>query len=79
MDDSRLVVTVEEAARELGISRTLGYALVRDGVIPSLRLRRRIVVPRSRLHALIEGATVSPDAATGAADQLDRGESSFSD
>jgi excisionase family DNA binding protein len=61
--------TVEEAARALGISRSLAYALVRDGVIPSLRLGRRRVVPRSRLHALIEGA-VTPVAVTHATERL---------
>ena len=38
--DQRLTLTVEEAARLLGISRALAYELVRDGDIPSLRLRR---------------------------------------
>ncbi len=59
MDDKKLVVTVEEAALALGISRSLGYALVRDGVIPSLRLGRRLVVPRKRLEAL-DGSAIDP-------------------
>jgi len=52
--DEALVLTVEEAAQLLGISRGLGYELVRQGVIPSLRLGRRLVVPRKRLVALVE-------------------------
>ena len=45
-----LTLTVEEAAKMLGISRNLGYDLVRRGVIPSLRLGRIIRISRSRLE-----------------------------
>jgi excisionase family DNA binding protein len=48
-------MTVEEAAQLLGISRGLAYELVRRGKLPSMRLGRRLVVPRRRLLALIEG------------------------
>lgn len=50
-----LVLTVEEAAELLGISRTLAYAKVRDGVLPSIRLGRRLLVPRRRLLEFVEG------------------------
>ena len=53
--DQRLTFTVEEAARLLGVSRALAYELVRDGEIPSLRLRRRIVIPRRVIDALLRG------------------------
>lgn len=55
MTDSKLVMSVEEAAVLLGISRGLAYELVRRGELPSLRLGRRLVVPRRRLLMLIEG------------------------
>jgi excisionase family DNA binding protein len=55
MADSSLVLTVEELASMLGISRALAYELVRRGVITSIRLGRRLVVPRRRLLAMIEG------------------------
>jgi excisionase family DNA binding protein len=55
MVDDPLVLTVEEAARLLGISRGLAYKMIRQGVIPSIRFGRRVVVPRSRLQALIDG------------------------
>ena len=48
MTDESSVVTVGEAARPLGISRGLAYDLVRQGEIPSIRLGRRVVVPRRR-------------------------------
>jgi len=53
--DQRLTLTVEEAARLLGISRALAYELVRDGEIPSLRLGRRIVIPRRVIDELLGG------------------------
>jgi excisionase family DNA binding protein len=51
--DERLTLTVEEAARLLGISRAFAYDLVRRGDIPSLRLGRRIVIPRRGIDGLL--------------------------
>ena len=60
-DDKRLVLTVSEAAKLLGISRGLAYEAVRLGQIPSLRIGRRIVVPRAAFLKLLEsGALNSP-------------------
>ncbi|MGH9043834.1 MAG: helix-turn-helix domain-containing protein [Acidimicrobiales bacterium] len=53
---SRLVFSVPEAAELLGISRALGYELVARGELPSLRLGRRIVVPRVALLALVSSS-----------------------
>lgn len=50
----RIGLTVEEAAELLGISRAFAYELVADGTLPSLRLRRRIVVPRSALLRMLD-------------------------
>lgn len=44
-----LTLTVEQAAKVLGIGRSTAYELVHTGAIPSLRLGRRIVVPTARL------------------------------
>ena len=46
-------MTVEEAARLLGISRSTAYECVRDGSLPSLRLRRRIVIPAAAVDKLL--------------------------
>ena len=54
--DERLTFSVEEAAGILGISRALAYTLVNRGEIPSLRLARRIVVPRKALEELLDRA-----------------------
>ena len=55
MTSNRVTVTVEESAEILGISRAFAYALVRKGELPSLRLGRRLVVPRRALEQLLEG------------------------
>jgi excisionase family DNA binding protein len=52
-----LTLTVDEAAQVLGISRALAYELIARGEIPSLRLGRRIVVPRRALDLLLAQAT----------------------
>ena len=46
----RLALSVEEAAALLGISRDLAYDLVTRGELPSVRLGRRLVVPRRALE-----------------------------
>ncbi len=51
--EGRATLTVEEAARELGIGRGLGYELARRGEIPTLRLGRRLVVPVAALERLL--------------------------
>lgn len=58
-DSNRLVLTVAEAADRLGISSDLAYDLVARGELPSLRLGRRIVIPRIALLEFVESATGS--------------------
>ena len=60
MEADRLTLTVEEAAGLLGISRTLAYELVTRGELPSLRLGRRLVVPRRALEALLDAPADRP-------------------
>lgn len=55
--DDRAVLSVTEAAAWLGISRTLAYELVARGELPSLRLGRRVLIPRRPLERLVEGGT----------------------
>ena len=51
-----LTWTVEEAAALLRISRGSAYEAVRRGDIPTVRIGRRILVPRVALEALLESA-----------------------
>ncbi len=59
VDTERLVWSVEEAGRLLGISRAHAYELVARGELPHLRLGRRLVVPKHTLATLLAG--VLPD------------------
>ena len=47
------VLTVEEAARELGISRVSAYQAVKVGEIPSVRIGKRILIPKARLRQML--------------------------
>jgi excisionase family DNA binding protein len=47
-------MTVTETADALGISRNTAYQLVRKGDIPSVRLGRRLVIPKTALNAWLE-------------------------
>jgi excisionase family DNA binding protein len=49
------VLTVEEAAKRLGIGRNTAYEAVRRGEIPSIRVGRRLLVPRRALDKLLSG------------------------
>jgi len=55
-NEESLVLSVAEAARALDLSRVTAYQLVREGAIPSVRLGRRLLVPRKALLALLETA-----------------------
>ena len=52
-DDLPPILTVEQTAKILGISRGLAFAAVRSGEIPCIRIGRRILVPRDTLFRLI--------------------------
>jgi excisionase family DNA binding protein len=51
---TRLTLTVEEAAAALGISRASAYEAVRRSEIPSLRIGRRVLVPRVALNRMLD-------------------------
>ena len=48
-------MTVEEAAKRLGISRNTAYAAVRRAQLPALRIGRRYVIPIPMWEAFISG------------------------
>jgi excisionase family DNA binding protein len=52
-DSVRRTVSVDEAARWLGVSRAAAYAAVARGEIPTLRIGRRVLVPRAQLAAML--------------------------
>lgn len=55
MEVERLTLSVAEAAKVLGISRNTAYELVRQEQIPYIRFGKRILIPRKRLVAMLEG------------------------
>ncbi|MGH3754997.1 MAG: excisionase family DNA-binding protein [Pseudonocardiaceae bacterium] len=50
----RLLLTVEEAADRLGIGRTLMYALVKDGEVESVHIRRLRRIPADALPRYLQ-------------------------
>jgi excisionase family DNA binding protein len=50
------VITVTEASRILRISRNLAYEAVRSGQIPSVKIGRRILIPRAALEGLLQSS-----------------------
>jgi excisionase family DNA binding protein len=53
-DDSiRLTITVEDAARILGISRGAAYTCARDGSLPTIRLGKRLLVPKAAIQRML--------------------------
>jgi len=52
-----LLISVPQTARLLGIGATLAWTLVHAGVIPSVKLGRRVLVPRAAAEQLAHPAT----------------------
>lgn len=51
--NDKLTLTTDEAADLLGISRSAAYNAVATGEIPSVRIGRRILIPRARLIEML--------------------------
>ena len=52
------VLTVSEAMKMLRIGKNAAYAGIRRGEIPSIRIGRRVLVPRLALEAMLKGETL---------------------
>lgn len=48
-----LLLGVREAARRLGLGRDAAYSLVREGRLRSVRVGRRVLIPRVELEAFL--------------------------
>ena len=51
--DERQTYTIEETARVLGLGRNSTFAAAARGEIPTIRVGRRLLVPRAALEALL--------------------------
>ena len=58
-----LTITIDEAARLLGIGRNLAYQAARTGSlasVPVIRVGKRLLVPRAPLERLLAGEAARP-------------------
>ena len=55
-EKEKLVISVEEGRKLLGLSRGLMYEAVRSGQVPSIHVGRRILIPKVLLEKMLEGA-----------------------
>lgn len=62
----RLVYTIPEAGRLLGLGRNAAYQAAKRGDIPTIRVGRLLRVPKGPLHRLV-GAEVSGPSPSGEA------------
>jgi len=53
---TRQTYNIEEVARILGIGRNQTYEAVRTGQIPSIKIGKRLLVPRAALDRLLDQA-----------------------
>ena len=58
-DDERATYTVSEAGRRLGIGRNSAYEAARRKEIPTIKVGRRILVPRTQLDRLLHGQSMN--------------------
>ena len=53
MNSERRTLTIDEAAKALGVSRGAAYAAAGRGELPTVRIGKRYVVPRSQLEKML--------------------------
>ena len=53
-NDERLTYNVEEAGRLLGISRASAFEAARRGDLPTIRVGKRLLVPKRALERMLE-------------------------
>lgn len=58
VENQTLLVTIEEAARLLGIGRTTMFELIGRGELKSVRLGRRRLIARRQLESFVEELSI---------------------
>ena len=53
MEIGNQTLNVQEAGQLLGIGRTTAYRMVKDGIIPCLRLGKQLRIPRPAMEELL--------------------------
>jgi excisionase family DNA binding protein len=72
-NSERLVYTVPEAGRFLGLGRNAAYAAAQRGEIPTLRIGRLLLVPKMPFHRMLgmtDTVTATPNEVTDAGAKL---------
>lgn len=54
--ETDLVLSVAEAGRRLGLSRPSAYLAAKRGQIPTIKIGRRLLVPKAALEKLLANA-----------------------
>ena len=65
-DPNCQTLTVEAAGEIMGIGRNQAYEAVHRGELPSIKIGKRILVPKALLDKLLEGTLPSPRASKAA-------------
>ncbi len=55
MDETRLTLTIAEAAQHLGVGRNQAYEAARTGQIPTIKIGKRLLVPKVAFQRMLEG------------------------
>src|SRR5690349_7306650 len=67
-NSDRLVYTVTEAGRFLGLGRNAAYAAAQRGDIPTIRIGRLLLVPKVPFHRMLGIVATATTSAANAAD-----------
>jgi excisionase family DNA binding protein len=59
--EERLVYTIPEAGRLLGLGRNAAYAAAQRGDIPTIRMGRLLRVPKLAIHRLVGAVPPRPE------------------
>jgi excisionase family DNA binding protein len=54
MSSEKIILSVTETAYLLGLSRNSTYQGVQSGAIPSIRVGKRILIPKAALERMLE-------------------------
>jgi len=59
--DKNLVMSVPDAGAKLGLSKPTAYLLAKKGVIPTIRLGHKLVVPVAAFERMLDNAGTKSD------------------
>ena len=63
MNDTPQIYRIDEVARLLGIARNSAYRAVKRGDVPTIRIGKRLLVPRVAFDRMLSGAEPARKAA----------------